>query len=60
MSVDYDHGWEYDGIRFRNSDEYQKPSEQCHRMWQTAVEQGDDSSAKDYLEMYNLWISRNQ
>ncbi|QGZ00803.1 hypothetical protein [Klebsiella phage VLC2] len=29
-------------------------------MWQKAVERGDESSAKDYLEMYNLWVSRNQ
>lgn len=36
------------------------PSEWCHGMWQKAVERGDESSAKDYLEMYNLWVSRNQ
>lgn len=36
------------------------PSAWCRRMWQAAVERGDDSSAKDYLEMYNLWISRDQ
>ena len=29
-------------------------------MWQKAVERGDESSAKNYLEMYNLWASRNQ
>lgn len=29
-------------------------------MWQKAVERGDEGSAKDYLEMYNLWVSRNQ
>nr|DAW27097.1 MAG TPA: hypothetical protein [Caudoviricetes sp.] len=29
-------------------------------MWQKAVERGDESSAKDYLDMYNLWVSRNQ
>lgn len=29
-------------------------------MWQKAVEQGDERSAKNYLEMYNLWVSRNQ
>lgn len=29
-------------------------------MWQKAVERGDESSAKNYLEMYNLWLSRNQ
>lgn len=28
-------------------------------MWQKAVERGDDSSAKDYLEMYNLWLGRD-
>jgi hypothetical protein len=28
-------------------------------MWQKAVERGDELAAKDYLEMYNLWISRN-
>nr|WEV89175.1 hypothetical protein [Acinetobacter phage vB_AbaA_LLY] len=37
----------------------ESPSAWCHRMWQKAVERGDESSAKDYLEMYNLWISRN-
>lgn len=36
------------------------PSAWCHWMWQKAVERGDESSAKDYLEMYNLWVSRNQ
>lgn len=36
------------------------PSVWCHMMWQKAVERGDESSAKDYLEMYNLWVSRNQ
>lgn len=29
-------------------------------MWQKAVERGDELAAKNYLEMYNLWISRNQ
>lgn len=29
-------------------------------MWQRAVERGDERSAKNYLEMYNLWVSRNQ
>lgn len=29
-------------------------------MWQKAGERGDESSAKNYLEMYNLWVSRNQ
>nr|DAV54594.1 MAG TPA: hypothetical protein [Caudoviricetes sp.] len=29
-------------------------------MWQKAVERGDERAAKDYLEMYNLWVSRNQ
>lgn len=29
-------------------------------MWQRAVERGDELAAKDYLEMYNLWVSRNQ
>lgn len=29
-------------------------------MWQKAVERGDESSAKNYLEMYNLWVSRKQ
>ena len=29
-------------------------------MWQKAVERGDELSAKNYLEMYNLWVSRNQ
>lgn len=36
------------------------PSEWCHGMWQKAVECGDERAAKDYLEMYNLWVSRNQ
>ena len=36
------------------------PSTWCHGMWQKAVELGDESSAKDYLEMYNLWVRRNQ
>lgn len=36
------------------------PSKWCHGMWQKAVERGDESSAKDYLEMYNLWVRRNQ
>lgn len=36
------------------------PSEWCHKMWQEAIERGDESSANDYLEMYNLWVSRNQ
>ncbi|UVX30313.1 hypothetical protein A1k_00027 [Klebsiella phage VLCpiA1k] len=29
-------------------------------MWQKAVELGDERAAKNYLEMYNLWVSRNQ
>lgn len=29
-------------------------------MWQKAVERGDERAAKDYLDMYNLWVSRNQ
>ena len=29
-------------------------------MWQKAVERRDERSAKNYLEMYNLWVSRNQ
>lgn len=29
-------------------------------MWQKAVEHGDERPAKNYLEMYNLWVSRNQ
>lgn len=29
-------------------------------MWQKAVERGDERSAKNYLDMYNLWVSRNQ
>lgn len=29
-------------------------------MWQKAVERSDERSAKNYLEMYNLWVSRNQ
>lgn len=29
-------------------------------MWQKAVECGDELAAKNYLEMYNLWVSRNQ
>lgn len=29
-------------------------------MWQKAVERGDERDAKNYLEMYNLWVSRNQ
>lgn len=29
-------------------------------MWQKAIERGDERSAKNYLEMYNLWVSRNQ
>lgn len=29
-------------------------------MWQKAVESGDELAAKNYLEMYNLWVSRNQ
>lgn len=29
-------------------------------MWQKAVERGDGRAAKNYLEMYNLWVSRNQ
>lgn len=29
-------------------------------MWQKAVERGDERSAKNYLEMYNLWVSHNQ
>ena len=28
-------------------------------MWQEAVERGDERSAKNYLEMYNLWVSRS-
>mgnify|MGYP006955731801 FL=1 len=28
-------------------------------MWQKAVERGDERAAKNYLEMYNLWVSRN-
>lgn len=36
------------------------PSEWCHWMWQKAVERGDEAAAKNYLEMYNLWVSRNQ
>lgn len=29
-------------------------------MWQKAVERGDERAAKNYLEMCNLWVSRNQ
>lgn len=29
-------------------------------MWQKAVGRGDERAAKNYLEMYNLWVSRNQ
>ena len=29
-------------------------------MWQKAVERGDELAAKNYLEMYDLWVSRNQ
>lgn len=29
-------------------------------MWWKAVERGDERAAKNYLEMYNLWVSRNQ
>lgn len=29
-------------------------------MWQKAVERGDERAAKNYQEMYNLWVSRNQ
>ena len=29
-------------------------------MWQKAVERGDERAVKNYLEMYNLWVSRNQ
>lgn len=29
-------------------------------MWRKAVERGDERSDKNYLEMYNLWVSRNQ
>lgn len=29
-------------------------------MWQKAVERGDELPAKNYLGMYNLWVSRNQ
>ena len=29
-------------------------------MWQKAVGRGDELAAKNYLEMYNLWVSRNQ
>lgn len=29
-------------------------------MWQKAVERGDERAAKNYLEMYNLWVSLNQ
>lgn len=36
------------------------PSAWCRMMWQKAVEQGYERAAKDYLEMYNLWVSRNQ
>jgi hypothetical protein len=35
------------------------PSAWCHGMWQKAVERGDATAAKDYLEMYNLWVSRS-
>lgn len=38
----------------------ESPSEWCHWMWQKAIERGDENSANDYLEMYNLWVSRNQ
>lgn len=36
------------------------PSAWCHWMWQEAIERGDAAAAKDYLEMYNLWVGRNQ
>ena len=29
-------------------------------MWQKAVERGDELAAKNYLEMDDLWVSRNQ
>lgn len=29
-------------------------------MWQKAVERGYELAARNYLEMYNLWVSRNQ
>lgn len=29
-------------------------------MRQKAVERGDERSAKNYLEMYNLWVSQKQ
>lgn len=36
------------------------PSAWCHKKWEEAVERCDERSAKDYLEMYNLWVGRGQ
>lgn len=38
----------------------ESPSAWCRKQWEAAVERGDERAAKNYLEMYNLWVSRNQ
>ena len=44
-----DHGWEYEGIRFKHSKE--TPSGWCERKF-------EETWNTDYLEMYNMWKER--
>lgn len=36
------------------------PSDWCRQQYELALERGDVASAADYLQMYELWKSRNQ
>lgn len=45
-----DHGWEYDGIRFRRQ-EATSPSDWCRAMYEKTLDPA-------YITLYNMWKER--